>query len=77
MEEARLGSQALARRTGFAGLQAPAHLNWFTATSMRSALHAAGYEDVRIALGPPELARPSHLRRRLANCLKRAVCLAA
>jgi 2-polyprenyl-3-methyl-5-hydroxy-6-metoxy-1,4-benzoquinol methylase len=63
-------AQELCRRSTFCGLQAPAHMNWFTARSLTFALEQAGFERPRIVLGRAELIKPDSLRRHAINALK-------
>lgn len=70
-------AQRFSRQSTFCGLQAPSHMNWFTAGSLRTAVALAGFEDVRIVLGRPELIKPTSLKRHAINLLKRVYCAGA
>jgi len=67
----RARAQAFSRSSTFGGLQAPSHMNWFTARSLAFAIKSAGFEDLRIVPGRPELIKPSSLKRHVVNALKR------
>lgn len=70
-------AQAWCRTSTFCGLQAPAHMNWFTARSLALALSSAGFAPPQIVLGRPELIKPTSLKRHAVNALKRVYCGAA
>ncbi len=70
-------AQEWCRKSTFCGLQAPAHMNWFTARSLAFAVSSAGFATPRIVLGRPELIKPGSFRRHALNVLKRVYCGAA